>query len=344
MTMPFAAKASMGGLVVIAVAGIGWGMSYDESTSSTQTTDDAYVQADFSTVAPRVAGTIARVLVADNQPVRKGQLLTVIDDRDYQLALASSLADLDAAKTRVEGVERQIARQTELIAQAKASIAADDAAVSLSQANAERYHDLASDGSASRQEQQEASARLASDQAVRQRDLAGHGAVRAQTPILQADLADARASVARATAAVNVARLNLSYTQIHAPLDGTVGQRTVRVGNYVQVGAPLLAIVPVEQAYVEAHYRETQLARIRTGQRAKIALDALPGVTLDGHVESIAPASGVSFSSIAPENATGNFTKIAQRLAVRIAIEPNQKAMKQLHMGMSVVPTIRTDL
>lgn len=137
--------------------------------------------------------------------------------------------------------------------------------------------------------------------------------------------------------------LALSYTRIVAPVEGVVGQRTVRVGNYVQVGTPLLAVVPVAKAYVEARFRETQLARIHPGQRATIAIDTLPGVELTGHVESIAPATGVSFAKVAPENATGNFTKITQRLAVRIALEPGQRDAARLRVGMSAVPTVSTE-
>jgi len=343
MKMPSASKAAIGGAVAIALLGGAWAATRDESAGSAQTTDDAYVQADYSTIAPKVAGAIAQVLVEDNQQVKKGQLLATIDDRDFRVVLASAEADLRSAQANVEGLRHQLARQSSLIEQAAETIQADAAAVALSQANAERYRDLAGDGSASRQEQQETASRLASDQAARRRDVAGHVATRAQLPILEAQLGNAQAAVARAQAAVDAARLNLSYTKIVAPVDGMIGQRTIRVGNYVQVGAPLLAVVPVSRAYVEARYRETQLAHIRPGQPASITFDALPGVQLQGRVESIAPATGVSFAAVAPENATGNFTKIAQRLAVRIAIAPNQAGVARLRVGMSAIPTVRTD-
>ncbi|WP_206245435.1 HlyD family secretion protein [Novosphingobium terrae] len=342
MPIPLSPKPVMIGLGLIALAGAGWAVARDEGAGSSQTTDDAYVGADFSTVAPKVSGTVAQVLVADNQSVRQGQLLAVIDDRDYRVALQASEADLASAQAKAEELRRELARQSSLIAQAGANVEADLAAISLSQANAGRYQDLASDGSGSRQEQQEASARLAADQAARRRDSAGHDAARSQLPVLQARLADAEAAVARARAAMEAAKLNLSYTQVRAPVDGVIGQRGVRVGNYVQVGAPLLAVVPVAQAYVEAHFRETQLARIRPGQAASVAVDAVPGLVLKGHVESIAPATGVSFAAVAPENATGNFTKITQRLAVRIVIDPGQTGANRLHVGMSVIPTVQT--
>jgi membrane fusion protein (multidrug efflux system) len=342
MPMPLTAKIALGGLIAIALMGGTWAVSHEEGAGADQTTDDAYVLADASTVAPRISGQITQVLVIDNQTVRRGQLLATIDDRDYRVALASAEADLDSAKANVEALIRQLARQDDVIAQARAATEVDTAAVMLSKANAGRYRDLASDGSASRQEEQEAASRLAADEAASRRDLAGHGAASAQVPILRAQLEQAQAAVARAQAAADAARLNLSYTQIHAPVDGVVGQRTLRVGNYVQSGTPLLAVVPVRLAYVEARYRETQLARIRPGQPASFRLDAAPDLTFTGHVESIAPASGASFAVIAPENATGNFTKITQRLAVRIAIDPGQAGLDRLRVGMSVVPTVRT--
>jgi len=343
MPMPLPAKIALGGLIAIALLGASWTVAHDEGTAATQTTDDAYILADSSTVAPRIAGQIAQVLVTDNQSVHRGELLAQIDDRDYRVALASAQADLHAAQANGESLRRQLARQAEVIAQARATTQADAAAVMLSQANAGRYRDLASDGSASRQESQEAGSRLASDEATARRDLAGHGAARAQVPILRAQIEEAQAAVARAQAAVDAARLNLSYTQIRAPVDGVVGQRTLRVGNYVQSGTPLMAVVPVLSAYVEARYRETQLAHIRPGQAVTIRVDAAPGLTLAGHVESIAPASGASFAVIAPENATGNFTKITQRLAVRIAIDHGQAGLDRLRVGMSVIPTVRTE-
>lgn len=342
MKMPTAARLAAGGLVAIAVLGAGWTYAHDEGTGDTQTTDDAYVQADFSTIAPKVAGLIDRVLVEDNQRVRKGQLLATIDDRDFRVAAASAQADLEAAEAQVRGVEAALARQTSVIGQAAAAVEADNAALSLARANARRYSDLAQDGSASLQEQQETASRLQGDDAARRRDIAGHDAARAQVGILQSDLANARAAVARARATLDAAKLNLAYTQIRAPIGGVIGRRTVRIGNFVQVGTPLLAVVPLDRTYVEARFRETQLRQIRAGQQAVVRFDTLPGVTIRGEVESIAPATGVSFADVAPENATGNFTKIAQRLAVRIELDPKQPHYDQLRVGMSAIPTIST--
>lgn len=342
MKMPVKARLATGGLVAVAVLGGGWAFAHIEASATRQTMDDAYVQADFSTVAPKVGGTIDRILVEDNQQVSKGQLLATIDDRDFRVAVASAEADLRAAEANARSTQGNIARQGSVIGQSAATIAADDAAVALSHANARRYADLATDGSASLQEQQETSSRLQADTAVRRRDAAGHAAAQAQLPILQADLANAQAAVAKARAALEAARLNLSYTQIRAPVDGMIGRRTLRIGNFVAVGTPLLAVVPLRQAYVEARFRETQLQRVRPGQHATVRFDTLPGVELKGHVESIAPATGVSFAEVAPENATGNFTKITQRLAVRIALDGGQPQTRLLRVGMSATPTVAT--
>ena len=342
MTMPKAARLGAGGIIALVALGGAWAWAHDEGAATSQTTDDAHIQADYSTVAPRVAGLIERVLVEDNQQVRRGQLLAVIDDRDFRVAVSAAEAELKAAQARADGLRAALARQSSLIAQAGAAVDADAAAITLSSANARRYQDLASDGSASMQERQESLSRLQSDEAARRRDDAAHLAARQQRPMLAADLAGAEAAVEQARAALDAARLALSYTRIIAPVDGMVGRRSLRVGNYVQVGTPLLAVVPLHDAYVEANFRETQMRRIRPGQSATIVVDTLPGVVLKGHVESIAPASGVTFAAIAPENATGNFTKIVQRLSTRIVIDPDQKDAAALRVGMSVVPTITT--
>ena len=173
MPMPLSAKIGLGGLAAVALMGATWAATHDEGAATDQTTDDAYVLADASTVAPRIAGQLNQVLVTDNQPVRRGQLLATIDDRDYRVALASALAEQHAAQENAEGLRRQIARQDSVIAQAQAATEADAAAMMLSKANAGRYRDLADDGSASRQEQQEADSRFASDQAASRRDAAG---------------------------------------------------------------------------------------------------------------------------------------------------------------------------
>jgi membrane fusion protein (multidrug efflux system) len=331
-----------GGLLALTLLGGGIALVRNEGSASRQSTDDAYVQADYSTVAPKVRGLIAQLLVEDNQPVKRGQLLAIIDDRDFRVALMAAEADLASARAAEAGLRASLDRQAHVIAQASATVEADNATVSLSRANAARYKALASDGSASMQEQQETKSRLDADEAVHRRDVAAGGAAQEQIAIIQADLAHAQAATRRAEANVEAARLNLSYTRIVAPIDGTIGRRSVRVGNYVEVGAALLAVVPLDEAFVEANFRETQLRHVHPGQEATITVDTLPGIRLHGHVESIAPASGVTFAAIAPENGTGNFTKIVQRLPVKIKIDAGQPDTRALRVGMSVQPTVDT--
>lgn len=340
MPMSKASKIAIGGLTLVAVGGAAWTMTNDEGSSARQTTDNAYVQADFSTVSPRINGTIADVLVKDNQAVKRGDVLAVIDDRDFRVALSSAEADLEIAEANVAALKGQLERQASVIAQASAAIDESRAALSLAEANAQRYGDLARDGSASRQEQQEAVSRLDANRAATAGKRSALAGAHDQLPILRAQLEQARGQSGRARAAVDAARLNLSYTRITAPIDGVVGQRTVRVGNVVQAGKTLLAVVPVSAVYVEARYRESQMANMRAGQRAFVKIDALPNLVLKGKVESIAPATGVSYADVMPANLSGNFTKIAQRLAVRIAIDSGQPGIERLRVGMSAIPTI----
>jgi membrane fusion protein (multidrug efflux system) len=188
---------------------------------------------------------------------------------------------------------------------------------------------------------QQAEEQLGIQLANQEKSTAGLQAAKQQVAILKADLEKAWAALAQAQAAQDAADLRLSYTRITAPINGTVGKKSVRNGAFVNVGQPLLAIVPLDAVYITANYRETQLARVRPGQAVDITVDALPGKTLRGTVESLGPASGVSYSAVAPHNATGNFTKIVQRLPVRIRVNPGQSMAEKLRVGMSVTPKIR---
>lgn len=329
-------------LVIMVLIGGIYLFNRTPANASTQYTDDAYIQADFTLVAPRIAGQINQVLVENNQIVTKGQLLASIDDRDLTVAVQMATANLDSAKASIASLKAQVSRQGMLIKQARANVVADDASIKLAQQNLVRYQNLSADGAGSKQEAQEAQAQLQVQRATRKRDQAAQGAASLQVNILMADLKKAEAELTRAAAVLDQANLNLSYAKITAPIEGIVDNRSVREGAFVGVGVPLLAVVPLDAIYVEAKYRETQLANIRPGQKVKIKIDALSGVTLTGKVTSLAPASGVTFSPIAPHNATGNFTKVVQRLPVRIAFDKGQVELERLRVGMSVQPTIET--
>lgn len=340
MALPKKAKIIRAVLLVAVAIGSVLYLDRPESSASTQSTDDAYVEADFTTVAPQVSGTVETVLIEDNQPVKKGELLATIDDRDFVVAVDAAKAQVAAAHASIASLEAHLTQQETVIRQAHAAVAADEAALKLARVNHGRYRNLAHDGSGTLQALQQAEAQLSIQLASREKNQAGLQAARQQVDILKADLEKARAALAQAQAAQATAELKLSYTRITAPIGGTIGQKSVRIGAFVNVGKPLLAIVPLDAVYITANFRETQLARVQTGQAVDIEVDALPGDVLKGTVDSLAPASGASYSAVAPHNATGNFTKIVQRLPVRIRINPGQSAAEYLRVGMSVTPKI----
>ena len=306
-------------------------------------TDDAYVTGHYAMVAPRVGGQIAAVSVDDNQPVRAGQLLAVIDDRDLRTALDQARAMLATDRARVVQAQAQVARQPSQIRQAAAQVDSSDARLDLARADARRFANLAATGAGSFQQHQQADVALRQDRAALVQAGANLDAQRHQLDALRAEVAAARAQVARDEAQVRQAELNLGYTRLVAPIEGTVGNRTVQVGNIVTPGAPIMLLVPLHALYVEANYREVELRHMRPGQRARIHVDAYD-IDLAGYVASLPPASGATFSPIPPTNATGNFTKIVQRLPVKIGIAPNQRLARLLRAGLSVEVTVNTDL
>jgi len=292
--------------------------------------------ADFTLVAPRIAGQISEVLVEDNQQVKAGQLLVRIDDRDFKAALMSAEADVAAEKASVANYEAEIARQPSLVDQARATLNADEASIAFARENALRYQNLSEAGAGTTQEQQHASSTLAEQLAQQAHDRAALTSTEQNLDVLHTQRNRAAGALARAEAVLVQAKLNLSYTEIPAPVDGKVGRRSARVGAFVTPGAPILAIVPLAQAYVVANFQENQLTNMRPGQTVRIKVDTFPGVVIRGHVDSLAPATGLSFSPIEPDNATGNFTKVVQRVPVKITIDRGQEAASRLSVGLSV--------
>jgi membrane fusion protein (multidrug efflux system) len=306
-----------------------------------QSTDDAYVKADYTTVAPKVSGYLAAVLVADNQRVTAGQVLARIDDRDFRAALAEAQADLEAADAAIRNLDAQVALQQSVIDQQRAAIAAAEAALDFAQEDYARYRDLMRTGYGTVQRAQQTGAALREKTAQLQRDRAGLAAAQKKVEVLATERGKAEAQRDRSRAALRQAELNLSYTTIVAPVDGTVGARSLRVGQYVQAGTQLMAVVPLDAVYVVANFKETQLAHVRGGEPVAIEVDGFPGMTLRGRVDSLAPASGLEFALLPPDNATGNFTKIVQRIPVKIVLTGDGLAGR-LRPGMSVEPTIDT--
>jgi membrane fusion protein, multidrug efflux system len=305
-------------------------------------TDDAYVKADNTTISPKVSGYISEVLVGDNQSVRAGQVLARIDDRDFSVAQQQADADVAAAHAAIATKEAALEAQQSIIEAARASLAVDEASATFAEQDDKRYSSLAATGFGSVQNAQQAASRIASARAAVARDTAAVASATKQIDVLKAELEQARASLARSEAARRQADLNLSYTTIVSPVDGVVGNRTLRVGQYVQAGTQLMAIVPTDSAYIVANYKETQLTDVRPGQAAEISVDTFPGRVFHGHVDSIAPASGQEFALLPPDNATGNFTKVVQRIPVKITLDPASPLSGDLRPGMSVYPTIDT--
>jgi membrane fusion protein (multidrug efflux system) len=305
-------------------------------------TDDAYAQADSTVLASRVSGYVAAVQVEDDQPVKAGQILARIDDRDYRATLDQSRADVQAAKADGTDLQAQLAQQNALIARARASVAASQAALDIAQINRTRAEKMAGIGFGSQQQSQEADARAREQVANLERDRAALATSERQVDVLRAKLDQARALSERSEAVERRAELDVEYTTIIAPIDGTVGARSLRVGQYVQAGTQLLAIVPLRDVYIVANFKETQLTQARSGQHVRLRVDTFPGVDLHGYVDNLAPATGLEFSLLPPDNATGNFTKIVQRVPVKIRLDAGQPLLGQLRPGMSVEAYIDT--
>jgi membrane fusion protein (multidrug efflux system) len=306
-----------------------------------ESTDDAYVKADSTIIAPKVSGYIAQVLVSDNEAVKAGQVLARIDDRDFRTALAQAKADVAAAEAAVSNLDSQIELQQPLIQQQAAEVEAAEANLKFAQEERNRYDDLMKSGSGTIQRAQQTDAALRARTAQTLQSRSGLIAAKKKVEVLSTQRAQAAAQADRARAIEQQAELNLSYTQIVAPVGGTVGARSLRVGQFVQAGTQLMAVVPLDEVYVIANFKETQLTNVRAGQPVKLKIDSFHKTTLTGHVDSLSPASGLEFALLPPDNATGNFTKIVQRVPVKIVLD-DRKLNGMLRPGMSAEPTIDT--
>ncbi|WP_428484168.1 HlyD family secretion protein [Rhodopila sp.] len=306
-------------------------------------TDDAYVMVHYATISPRISGQVASVDVADNQVVKAGQVLVTLDPRDDQTTLESAKAALERDTAQVNNAAANVARQPSLITEQEAEVASAQARLSFAQSDQRRYGNLAATGAGTAQQRQQADTTLRQDQMSLQSAQAALDASRRQMDVLKAQKSAQEGTVKADQARIDQANLNLSYTRILAPQDGMVGEKTVDVGNNVSPGATLMTVVPLDLVYIEANYREVDLRHVRGGQHVTIHVDAYD-IDLDGVVDSVPPATGATFSPIPPNNATGNFTKIVQRLPVKILISPNQPLARLLRVGFSVETTIHTGL
>ena len=335
--------ALLAGVSVLAIASAGYvGWHYWSTGRFQVSTDNAYVKADNITIAPKVSGYIANVLVGDNEVVHAGQVLARIDDRDFRVALQQAEAGVAAAHAAGTTKRAALAAQQSLIEAARATIAADEADATFAGQEEQRYRDLASTGSGSVQNAQKSASRYAAARAAIARDTATLANAITQLDVLKAELAQAEAAIALSESVRSQAELNLSYTSITAPANAVVGNRTLRVGQYVQAGTQLMSLVPVGSAYVVANYKETQLTHVHPGQPVAISIDMYPGRQFRGRIDSLSPASGQEFALLPPDNATGNFTKVVQRIPVKIVLDAAPSRADVLRPGMSVITTIDT--
>src|SRR5271169_5277754 len=335
-------RAGLALALAVGVAGAAdFGYYYLTTGRYLESTDDAYVKADSTIVSPKVSGYLAEVMVGDNQPVKAGKLLARIDDRDFRTAFNQAHADVAGSEAAVRNLDAQVALQQPVIAQETADVAAAEANLQFAREEQARYDGLMKSGSGTIQRAQQTDAALREKIAQLQHGKSALLAAEKKVDVLTTDRAKAVAQLDRARAVEQQAALNLSYTEISAPVDGTIGARSLRVGQFVQAGTQLMAVVPLDAVYVVANFKETQLTHVRDGQPVEIRIDSFHSTTLKGHVDSLSPASGLEFALLPPDNATGNFTKIVQRVPVKIVLD-DQSLNGLLRPGMSAEPTINT--
>ncbi|HEY0503719.1 MAG TPA: HlyD family secretion protein [Lysobacter sp.] len=326
-----------------AVAALAWATHGWLWSGSSVSTDNAYTRGEITAIAPRVAGYVSEVLVDDNQPVKQGQVLFRIDDADYQAHLDEALAQVSRQQAALGSLERQIQLQAALIDQAAADVRAVEVEAHRAGLDSQRYRTLVAQSAVSRQMHEAADA-------THRRALATTDAARARRraeadklEVLRAQRREVEAVLQQAQAARRLASISLRHTVVRAPVDGVVANRQVRVGRYVAPGAPVLSLVPMQGVWVVANYKETQLTDVKVGDRAQVELDMYPGVALAGRVDSIAPGSGAQFAVLPPDNATGNFTRVVQRVPVKIVLDPTHILSGRLYAGLSAEVTIRLD-
>jgi membrane fusion protein (multidrug efflux system) len=303
-------------------------------------TDDAYVQADITILSAKVSGYVSSVAVADNQSVKAGEVIATIDDGDYRLALRAAEDRLATQKSTIERIGRQIEAARASVAQAEAQVEAARADAARAAADYARQLQLAQSDFASKARLDQAKADRDRTEAAVKSAQAARQAAEANVDVLTAQQVEAERTGAELMTAVDKAARDLSFTVIRAPVDGTIGNKAVEVGTFVQPGTRLAALVPLASVHVDANFKETQIAALVPGQKVVIAVDAYPDHDVTGIVESVSPASGAVFSLLPPENATGNFTKIVQRVPVRVAVPREVAGKELLRPGLSVVVSV----
>ena len=335
-------KVLMGLGLLIVLAALVWGGYWWLHGRFIESTDDAYLQADSMTVAPKVGGYVTEVLVADNQTVTVGQPLVRLDARKYQAALDEALATVASREADVAKAEADLVQQDASIAQARAELAGAGADARHAQAEVNRYAPLAKSGAETEERLAELNNKLAQASTGQAAHQAAVLAAQTRIGILKAQLQQARAQLVVAQASARQSQLDLDDTTVVSTLAGRVADRSVRVGQFTQPGTRLLTVVPVQALYLTANFKETQIGHMRPGQHVTVHVDALPGQDLAGHIDSLSPGTGSQFALLPSQNATGNFTKIVQRVPVRILMDVPDDVRKVLVPGLSVTVDVDT--
>lgn len=328
-------------IVLAMLSGAAW-YGYDWLTVGrfTVATDDAYVKTDVSSLGAKVAGYVMAVPFGENTRVKAGDVVLKLDDGDYLLAVQSAEARIAVQKATIARLEKQALAQVAQIASSEAQLRMAEAQSDNANAVLERQQSLLKQKAAAQQAVDDAKAKAIWNAGAAEQARAGLQSAKVDGDVLAAQIAEAEAGMAGLNTSLAEARRNLSFTEIRAPFDGIIANRSVEDGQYVSAGQRVMSLVPLNEAYIEANFKETQIAALVPGQSAEITVDAFDGETIEGKVESIAPASGAEFSLLPPENATGNFTKITQRVPVRIAVPP--AAARALRPGLSVTVSVNT--
>ncbi|HEY4143337.1 MAG TPA: HlyD family secretion protein [Pseudolabrys sp.] len=331
------------GVALAVLAGVGWtGFNYAVAGRYMVSTDDAYVKADATTLAAKVAGYVSAIDVNDNTYVHTGDVIARIDDGDYKLAVNAARDKVATQQATVARIGRQIEAQQALVTQAEAQLVSSQAQAKRASLELDRQQKLAGNAYASQQTLEAAQANRDQTEASVAASKASVAAALANVDVLKAQQTEAARTVDELKTAQAKAERDQSFTEIRAPIDGVIGNRAVKTGDFVQTGQRIASVVPLDDVYIDANFKETQLSRLQPGQPVAVDVDAIPGHEIKGEVLSVSPASGSTFSLLPPDNATGNFTKIVQRIAVRIQVPANVAARRQLRPGMSVVVNVNT--
>lgn len=330
-------------LLMLACGGValaGYGYYWWHSARFMPSTDDAYVGADISAISAKVSGYVQTLAVQDNAAVKKGDLLVQLDNRDYRAAVDRAAGEVAAQQAALQDIAATRQLQLATIDGARAALLAAQAVTQKTTADQRRYDALVSSAAVSQQIRDHAQADYHQALAQEGKTRADRAVAERQLQVLDAREQQTHAALAQAQADLALAQLNLEYTAIRAPFDGVIGNRRAWAGSYVSSGTQLLSLVPAQGLWIDANFKESQLAHMRPGQTATIVADVLPGRTFSGHVASLSPATGSRFSILPAENATGNFTKIVQRVPVRIALDGDAATLGLLRPGLSVTVTV----